>query len=45
MDRARSALIDGRHDNETLDIAVAVDHTQPDDHMVAALRDLACAST
>jgi voltage-gated potassium channel len=38
--RARTALIDGRDDNETLAIAVAVDHAKPDIHMVAALRDL-----
>ncbi len=38
--RARTALIDGRDDNETLAIAVAVDHKKPDIHMIAALRDL-----
>ena len=38
--RARTAIIDGRDDNETLAIAVAVDHANPDIHMVAALRDL-----
>ena len=38
--RARTAVIDGRDDNETLAIAVAVDHVKPDIHMVAALRDL-----
>ncbi len=38
--RARTAVIDGRDDNETLAIAVAVDHANPDVHMVAALRDL-----
>ena len=38
--RARTAIIDGRDDNETLTIAVAVDHANPDIHMVAALRDL-----
>jgi voltage-gated potassium channel len=38
--RARTAVIDGRDDNETLAIAVAVDHVRPDIHMVAALRDL-----
>lgn len=37
---ARTALIDGRDDNETLAIAVAVDHEKPDIHMIAALRDL-----
>ena len=40
VDRARTAVIDGRDDNETLAIAVAVDHARPDIHMVAALRDL-----
>ena len=38
--RARTAVIDGRDDNETLAIAVAVDHQKPDIHMIAALRDL-----
>ncbi|MCV2489915.1 ion channel [Geodermatophilus sp. YIM 151500] len=38
--RARTAVIDGRDDNETLAIAVAVDHANPAVHMVAALRDL-----
>jgi voltage-gated potassium channel len=38
--RARTAVIDGRDDNETLAIAVAVDHANPDIHLVAALRDL-----
>ncbi len=37
---ARTALLDGRDDNETLAMAVAVDHANPDIHMVAALRDL-----
>jgi len=40
VNRARTALIDGRDDNETLAIAVAVDHEKPDIHMIAALRDL-----
>ncbi len=40
VDRARTAILDGRDDNETLAIAVAVDHAKPDIHMVAALRDL-----
>ena len=40
MDRARVAVIDGRDDNETLAIAVAVDHANPRVHMVAAVRDL-----
>lgn len=40
VSRARTALIDGGDDNETLAIAVAVDHEQPDIHMIAALRDL-----
>jgi voltage-gated potassium channel len=37
---ARTAVIDGRDDNETLAIAVAVDHANPSVHMVAAVRDL-----
>jgi voltage-gated potassium channel len=39
--RARTAVIDGRDDNETLAVAVAVDHANPDIHLVAAVRDLA----
>jgi voltage-gated potassium channel len=38
--RARTVIVDGRDDNETLAIAVAVDHANPAVHMVAALRDL-----
>ena len=38
--RARTVVVDGRDDNETLAIAVAVDHANPGVHMVAALRDL-----
>jgi voltage-gated potassium channel len=38
--RAKTVVIDGRDDNETLAIAVAVDHANPDVHLVAALRDL-----
>jgi voltage-gated potassium channel len=38
--RARTAVIDGRDDNETLAIAVAVDHANPAIHLVAAVRDL-----
>jgi voltage-gated potassium channel len=37
---ARTAVIDGRDDNETLAIAVAVDHANPGIHLVAAVRDL-----
>jgi voltage-gated potassium channel len=40
LQHARTAVIDGRDDNETLAIAVAVDHANPGVHMVAALRDL-----
>lgn len=40
VDRARSVLIDGRDDNETLAIAVAVHHANDKVHIVAALRDL-----
>lgn len=38
--RARTVVVDGRDDNETLAIVVAVDHTNPGVHVVAALRDL-----
>jgi len=38
VDRATTVVIDGRDDNETLTIAVAVDHLNPRVHMVAALR-------
>jgi voltage-gated potassium channel len=38
--RARTVVVDGRDDNETLAIAVAADHANPAVHMVAALRDL-----
>jgi voltage-gated potassium channel len=38
--RARTVIVDGRDDNETLAIAVAVDHANPAVQMVAALRDL-----
>ena len=34
------SVVDGRDDNETLAIAVAVEHANPDVHIVAALRDL-----
>ena len=40
VQRARTAVIDGRDDNETLAIAVAIDHANPDIHLVAAVRDL-----
>ncbi|MCT2589322.1 hypothetical protein LHJ74_05130 [Streptomyces sp. N2-109] len=40
VDRAATVLIDGRDDNEALTLAVAVDHLQPDVHLVAALRDM-----
>src|SRR5688572_25220927 len=39
--QARTVVIDGRDDNESLAIAVAVDHANPSVHMVAAVRDLA----
>ena len=38
---ARTVVVDGRDDNETLAIAVAVDHANPSVHLVAAVRDLA----
>ncbi|NEK84681.1 ion transporter [Blastococcus saxobsidens] len=37
---ARTVVIDVRDDNETLAVAVAVDHAHPGVHLVAALRDL-----
>lgn len=37
---ARTAVVDGRDDNETLAIALAVDHANPRVHLVAAVRDL-----
>ncbi|MCZ2819756.1 ion channel [Modestobacter sp. VKM Ac-2977] len=37
---ARVVVIDGRDDNETLAIAVALHHAAPEVHKVAALRDL-----
>ncbi|SDE91194.1 voltage-gated potassium channel [Blastococcus fimeti] len=40
VDRARTVVIDGRDDNETLAIAVAVEHAHPGVHLVAAVRDL-----
>ena len=40
VQKARTAVIDGRDDNETLAIAVAIDHANPDIHLVAAVRDL-----
>ena len=40
VQHARTAVIDGRDDNETLAIAVAVAHTNPEIHLVAAVRDL-----
>lgn len=40
VERAATVVIDGRDDNETLAIAVAVDHLNPRVHLVAALRDM-----
>jgi len=40
VQQARTAVVDGRDDNETLAIAVAVDHANPAVHLVAAVRDL-----
>ena len=40
VQRARTAVIDVRDDNETLAIAVAIDHANPHIHLVAAVRDL-----
>ncbi|MGI9002219.1 MAG: ion channel [Pseudonocardia sp.] len=41
--QAATVVIDARDDNETLTLAVAVDHLNPDVHLVAALRDMARA--
>lgn len=38
--RARTAIIDGCEDNESLAIALAVDHTRSDPHIVVALREM-----
>lgn len=38
--RARTAVVDARDDNESLAVALAVAHANPDIHLVAALRDL-----
>ncbi|MDQ4010636.1 MAG: ion channel [Actinomycetota bacterium] len=38
--QAATVIIDGRDDNETLAIALAVDHTNPQVHMVVALREM-----
>ncbi|MGY1772495.1 ion channel [Blastococcus sp. SYSU D00813] len=43
--RARTAVVDGHDDNETLAIAVAVDHANPRIHLVAAVRDLSRRET
>ncbi|MGY1602158.1 ion channel [Geodermatophilus sp. SYSU D00815] len=40
VDRARTAIVDVRDDNEALAVAVAVDHANPRVHLVVALRDL-----
>ncbi len=45
VSRARTAVVDGRDDNETLAIAVAVDHANHGIHLVAALRDLSRRET
>jgi voltage-gated potassium channel len=41
VERAATVVIDARDDNEALALAVAVDHMQPEVHLVAALRDMA----
>ncbi len=38
--RASTAIVDGRDDNESLAIALAVDHANPGLHLVVALRDM-----
>ena len=40
VQRAATVVIDGRSDDETLTIAVAVDHLNPQVHLVAALREM-----
>jgi len=40
---AHSVLVDVRDDNEALAVTLAVDHLNPDVHLVAALRDMATA--
>ncbi|MDQ3763398.1 MAG: ion channel [Actinomycetota bacterium] len=37
---ANTVIVDGRDDNESLSIALAVDHANPEVHMVVALRDM-----
>ncbi|WP_219414641.1 ion channel [Pseudonocardia nigra] len=37
---AEAVIVDGRDDNESLAIALAVDHANPDLHIVVALRDM-----
>lgn len=38
--RARTVIVDGHDDNESLAIALAVDHTSADLHIVVALREM-----
>lgn len=38
--QAAAVIIDGRDDNETLAIALAVDHANPEVHMVVVLREM-----
>jgi voltage-gated potassium channel len=38
--RAATVIVDGRDDNESLAIALAADHANPDAHLVVALRDM-----
>lgn len=40
VSRAATVIVDGRDDDETSAIALAVDHTNPDVHIVAALRKM-----
>jgi voltage-gated potassium channel len=40
VDRARTAVVDVRDDNEALAVALAVAHANPGVHLVVALRDL-----
>ncbi|MHA6783712.1 NAD-binding protein [Pseudonocardia saturnea] len=43
--RARTVIVDGHDDNESLAIALAVDHTSADLHIVVALREMTRASS
>jgi voltage-gated potassium channel len=40
VSQAATVIVDGRDDNESLAIALAVDHANPEVHMVVALREM-----